>query len=426
MKQINQYVKPNSYRISINNDANGDLSGQIQFNAGKVRPENEAATDVSVYVQELSEALDDYLNGPEWRQAAIEKTPCEFRPAGSEATGQQVITMADRSVTFDPRKNWDNQIVAKGDVLAGSMIFTEPTDSALMISHRTTILDHNLMAGFTEGSILQTGEKMLRDIEYISAGKIAAMLTKAKSTEVKYETMPTGKPFEVADGLIDLLTTYVNQTVGTSLSDFVILLPVALVPTLERAAQRAGVPDAESLLGTGIQPYAGTDQGIFMLPKSFTSLSYRERGNGDIWKVVVTRNGARQGWDLEIMATVDVVANGKVKVKLTADGLQTETVAFPMITRIYFGAPPTVAITGISLKAASKDLAVGASYSNTVTITPANATNQNVTWTSSDASIATVSAAGSVKGIKVGKATITCTTVDGGFSASFTVNVTAA
>ncbi|MBF7143868.1 MULTISPECIES: Ig-like domain-containing protein [Pseudomonas] len=423
MKLPNQYVKPSTYRTAITDSHNGS----IQFNTSGVRSETQAATDVSAYVQALSEALDDYLNGPEWRQAAIEKTPCEFRPAGSEATGQQVITMADRSVTFDPRKNWDNQTVVKGDVLAGSIIFTEPTDSALMISYRTTILDHNLMAGFTVGSMHQTGEKMLEDIEYAAAGKIAAMLTKAKSTEVKYETMPTGKPADVADGLIDLLTTYVNQTVGTSLRNFLILLPASMLSTLELAATRAGYgPDAESLLGTGIQPYAGTDQGIFMLPKSFTSLSYRERGNGDIWRVVVTRNGARQGWDLEIMATVDVVANGKVKVKLTADGLQTETVAFPMITRIYFGAPPTVAVTGVSLKTASKDLAVGASYSNTVTITPTNATNQNVTWATSDASVATVSAAGSVKGIKVGKATITCTTVDGGFSASFTVNVTAA
>lgn len=421
MKQINKYVKPSTYRTAITDSENGS----IKFNTGNVRPETEAATDVSVYVQALSEALDDYLNGPEWRQAAIERTPCEFRPAGSEATGQQVITMADRSVSFDPRKNWDNQAVAKGEVLAGSVIFTEATDSALVISHRVSILDHNLMAGFTEGSMHQTGEKMLRDIEYAAAGKVASILVRGKSTETKYETKPTGKPVEIAESLIDLLTTYINLTVGTTLSDFVILLPASLVAILERAAQRAGVGDIESLLGTGVQPYSGTDQGIFMLPKAFTSLSYRERGNGDVWKVQVERRGERQCWDLEIVAFVDVVANGKVKVKLTTDGLQTDTVDFPMITRIFFGSA-TVPVTGVSLKFASKDLAVGASYSNTVTITPSTATNQSVTWSTSDASIATVSAAGSVKGIKVGKVTITCTTVDGGFTASFTVNVTAA
>lgn len=40
------------------------------------------------------------------------------------------------------------------------------------------------------------------------------------------------------------------------------------------------------------------------------------------------RNGAHQSWDVEIMAVVDIVANGKLRVKLTTDGLQTESVAF--------------------------------------------------------------------------------------------------
>ncbi len=34
------------------------------------------------------------------------------------------------------------------------------------------------------------------------------------------------------------------------------------------------------------------------------------------------------------MAVADVVANSKVRIKLTADCLQTEVAAFPMITRI--------------------------------------------------------------------------------------------
>jgi hypothetical protein len=126
----------------------------------------------------------------------------------------------------------------------------------------------------------------------------------------------------------------INQTVGNELADFVVLLPVSLVAVLNRAAQRAGKGDLQDLIGTSVQPYAGTDYGLFLLPKGFTSLSYREGRNGDVWKIQATRNGANQCWDLEIIAVVDIVANGKVRVKLTADGLQTEAVAFPMITRI--------------------------------------------------------------------------------------------
>ena len=330
MKLPNQYEKPSTYTTSITDEHNGS----IRFNTADVRSETLASTDVSIYVQALVAVAEDYLNGDEWREEAAERTPCEFRPAGSNATGQQIITMADRTVTFDPRKNWDNQTISKGAVLAGSVIFTEPTDTALVISHRATILDHTLMAGFTEDSMAQTAEKMLRDIEHSAAGKIAAILSSAPSTEIVSETMPTGKPVEIAEDLIDILTMNINQTVGTTLEDFVVLLPAPLLAVLERAAQRAGVEDIEALIGTSVQPYSGTDYGLFLLPKMFTSLSYREGRNDDIWKIEATRNGAHQAWDIEIMTIVDIIANGKVRVKLTADGLQTETVAFPMITRI--------------------------------------------------------------------------------------------
>lgn len=326
----NEYKRPDSYSTAILSPD----SGTIQYNVGSIRPEHQAATDSSAYVQALQEALDEYLNSDEWREAAAERTPCEFRPAGSEATGQQIITLADRTVSFDPRKNWDNQVIKKGEALAGSLVFTEQTDKALLISHRVSILDHNLIAGWTEGSMLQTAEKMLRDIEYTAAGKVASILSSAKSTEAFTEVAPTGKPQAVAEDLIDLLTIHVNQTVGTSLADFAILLPASLVPTLERAAQRAGMEDLETLIGATVQPYTGTDYGIFMIPKLFTSLSYRQGRSGDVWRVLVTRNAPAQSWDLEILATVDVVANGKVKVALTKDRLQTETVPFPMVTNI--------------------------------------------------------------------------------------------
>ncbi|MBR1628842.1 MAG: Ig domain-containing protein [Lachnospiraceae bacterium] len=56
-------------------------------------------------------------------------------------------------------------------------------------------------------------------------------------------------------------------------------------------------------------------------------------------------------------------------------------------------------------------------------MTPANATNKKVTWKSSDKSVATISATGVVKGIKIGKATITVTSMDGNKSAVCKVTV---
>ena len=60
----------------------------------------------------------------------------------------------------------------------------------------------------------------------------------------------------------------------------------------------------------------------------------------------------------------------------------------------------------------------------TATITPDNATNQNVTWKSSDTKVATVDN-GLVTAVGLGTTTITVTTTDGDFKDTCTVTVTA-
>lgn len=58
------------------------------------------------------------------------------------------------------------------------------------------------------------------------------------------------------------------------------------------------------------------------------------------------------------------------------------------------------------------------------TVTPSNATNRNVTWSSSNTNVATVNSAGKVTGVNPGKATIKCTANDGsGITASKTITV---
>jgi len=57
------------------------------------------------------------------------------------------------------------------------------------------------------------------------------------------------------------------------------------------------------------------------------------------------------------------------------------------------------------------------------TVTPETLTDKSVTWESSDKSIATVTSAGKVKGVKYGTATITCTSVATGAKATCQVTV---
>jgi hypothetical protein len=59
------------------------------------------------------------------------------------------------------------------------------------------------------------------------------------------------------------------------------------------------------------------------------------------------------------------------------------------------------------------------------TINPEDATNKNVTWLSSDESVATVDADGKIVALVIGKTTITVTTKDGSFTATCEVTVDA-
>ena len=73
-----------------------------------------------------------------------------------------------------------------------------------------------------------------------------------------------------------------------------------------------------------------------------------------------------------------------------------------------------VAVTGVSLDESSITLDKGATQTLVATISPSNATNKSVTWSTSNASVATVNSSGLVTAVGGGTATITVTTVDGG------------
>jgi formylglycine-generating enzyme required for sulfatase activity len=85
--------------------------------------------------------------------------------------------------------------------------------------------------------------------------------------------------------------------------------------------------------------------------------------------------------------------------------------------------PEFIAVTGVSLNKTAAAILVGGTETLTATITPANATNQNITWSSSNGSVATVDNTGLVNAMAAGTATIAVTTEDGGFTAVCAVAV---
>ena len=81
-----------------------------------------------------------------------------------------------------------------------------------------------------------------------------------------------------------------------------------------------------------------------------------------------------------------------------------------------------VPVTGIALNRETASIGTGETLTLTPIFSPETATNKNVTWSSSDKTVATVEN-GIVTPLKKGTTTITVTTEDGGFSASCLVTV---
>lgn len=110
----------------------------------------------------------------------------------------------------------------------------------------------------------------------------------------------------------------------------------------------------------------------------------------------------------------DVSASGyNCRIKAYTDKRDTTTPADVKVSRITLSAS-----TGLTLTK-------GQTQKLTATVAPANATNQAVTWKTSDKNVATVSPSGLVTAKSAGTATITCTAQDGsGVKATCKVTVT--
>ncbi len=84
-----------------------------------------------------------------------------------------------------------------------------------------------------------------------------------------------------------------------------------------------------------------------------------------------------------------------------------------------------IEVTGVNLSHDSMTLGIGESEQLTATVSPAGATNKNVTWTSNNSSIATVDESGLVTGVAPGNTTIVVETEDGGFIDECVVTIAA-
>ena len=139
----------------------------------------------------------------------------------------------------------------------------------------------------------------------------------------------------------------------------------------------------------------------------------------------------RDLWDLRDTITVGHIKDGKVEVLPSSLvwenemwNIEFETVSFSPYALLVGDGDPSVAVTGVTLNKSKMSLVWEESETLIATIAPANAANKGVTWSSSNPSVASVDENGKVTAVAAGKATITVTTLDGGYTAACAVTVT--
>lgn len=137
-------------------------------------------------------------------------------------------------------------------------------------------------------------------------------------------------------------------------------------------------------------------------------------------------------WTADPATAVDIVSNSAGSVTVTGKQV-TESVTITATINNYDGSTVVkthtikvekVPVTSVEIiTEAGLSLGIGGTTSLEYKVNPENATYKDVTWTSSDTTVATISADGMISGLKEGTATITVTSTDNA-SATATYNLT--
>lgn len=353
-------VKPFAPKMAdVNNSTYVEASGEDTVASGILQVNGTGFNDLplpggndsAAYSKALADSLDATFNDGEFKvgiNAGV--LPSEFRDFRNDPTPVQRHTLVDRSVIYDRNSPFDPAkdapevtIPANTTIIINPLLNPrddKPMATGIMVSASTFVSDFNMIDGYTHGSLEASVNDVKYQFEQKMFAQVAGVLDKAATlNDVSRFTAPTlvnVSPSKAAEEILDWLTEYMPTHLGDSLSDFAILLPAKMHGKLERAAHKAGLDDVSDLIGASVFSYEGTaSTTVYLLPKRYAMLSFRTV-NGDVAKVIRSRDAGRQGWNVEIILMLEVMAAPSIKIK-DGDGFPIELVnGFPLVTAIDF------------------------------------------------------------------------------------------
>mgnify|MGYP001535532664 FL=1 len=187
---------------------------------------------------------------------------------------------------------------------------------------------------------------------------------------------------------------------------FLLMLPLAGSCSKEDSKENVVIPDI-ALNKSELTLEKGKTERLIA---SFTPAETPDKGH--VWNSSIPSVAT-----VDETGMVTAVIPGEAVITVTAlTGKKTATCKVTVVDKV-------VRVTGVSIKPTESTMVVGDDLILEAVVTPENATNKAVTWSSGDSKIASVDATGKVTAIAEGKVTIEATTNDGDKTASCQITI---
>ena len=272
--------------------------------------------------------------------------------------------------------------------------------------------------GLPTDIVLEKGETQQLNIEYgtddkaeqekIAEAASKLNLTWTSSDETVATVDETGLVTAVGAGEADVTVSVADANISSTTHIKVVILPTGVEAPETLSLELNG--EATKALGAKMTPEDATDVKLAYLSSDESVATVDESGN-------VTAVGVG-----ECTITTTIVADTTA----TAEdaGVDSEMLVVPENAKAETKVTVTTKVEQITLNKTEGVLTVGNSVTVTATVTPDNATNTTINWTSSDEKVATVDSNGKVTAVAAGNATITATSEsDGDVSADYALTV---
>ncbi|QLG46865.1 Ig-like domain-containing protein [Costertonia aggregata] len=310
-------------------------------------------------------------------------------------TQQLIATITPENAT-DPSVLWSSSDTAIATVDANGLVTSVSVGTVTITA---TSVDDSTISDTSEITVTMadvaiTGIDVLPNTAEIDLGtnqQLTANITPSNATNpsVIWSSSDTsiatvdnnGLVTSLAVGTVNITATSVENDQVSDTSEIIIILANVSVTGINVTPPSTGIVEgATAQLGAEITPSNATNTGV-VWSSSDTSVA------------TVSANGL-----------VTAVSLGSATITATSD--ENNAISDTSVVTV---TALTVPVTGINVTPATTSIVEGATAQLDAEITPSNATNTGVVWSSSDTSVATVSANGLVTAVSVGSATITAT-----------------